>query len=140
MLPALTFILALLTFAGGICWLSQRELQTIAAKRAAERAALEQAKLDAWAKERLKEFNRKNRWKPSQALVPNKGTVWNPLRNYPRNMACFCGSAKKAKACCLPKLSPTIAESRAKAAEHLVHLAKQGKSVAALLARHEAAL
>ena len=31
---------------------------------------------------------------------PTKGNAWNPLREYPRNMPCFCGSGIKAKKCC----------------------------------------
>lgn len=29
--------------------------------------------------------------------------AFNPLRNYPRNRECWCGSYRKAKRCCLPK-------------------------------------
>lgn len=30
---------------------------------------------------------------------PKDGYAWNPLRDYPRNEACFCGSLKKFKKC-----------------------------------------
>lgn len=30
---------------------------------------------------------------------------FNPLKRFPRNLPCFCGSNKKAKSCCMPKLS-----------------------------------
>lgn len=35
---------------------------------------------------------------------PKPGNAWNPLKAYPRNHDCFCGSELKAKKCCLPKV------------------------------------
>lgn len=34
---------------------------------------------------------------------PDAGNAWNPLKGFPRNNPCFCGSEIKAKHCCLPK-------------------------------------
>lgn len=31
------------------------------------------------------------------------GNSWNPLKKFPRNAPCFCGSEKKFKKCCEPK-------------------------------------
>ncbi len=39
-------------------------------------------------------------------LLP--GNAWNPLEQWPRNEACWCGSGKKAKKCCLLKAYPVI--------------------------------
>ncbi len=36
------------------------------------------------------------------------GAAWNPLRGYPVNKPCYCGSQTKAKKCCLPYLSQCI--------------------------------
>jgi hypothetical protein len=33
---------------------------------------------------------------------PDRGNAWNPLKRYPRNAACFCGSGEKHKKCCGP--------------------------------------
>lgn len=32
---------------------------------------------------------------------PNKA-IWNPVKRYPRNAPCVCGSGKKFKKCCEP--------------------------------------
>ena len=42
-----------------------------------------------------------------KAHRPNKGYVWNPMRDLPPNMACPCKSGKKFKKCCLP-VSPRV--------------------------------
>jgi hypothetical protein len=47
---------------------------------------------------------------------PKKGWVQNPLRGYPRNAACLCGSTAKWKQCCGPKMPLYIPESEL--AEH----------------------
>jgi hypothetical protein len=39
-----------------------------------------------------------------------KGHVWNPMRKYPRNKGCFCGSGAKAKKCCLPDIRAACSE------------------------------
>lgn len=38
------------------------------------------------------------------------GKTWNPVRKYPRNHGCFCGSGVKAKKCCLPHLALVVSE------------------------------
>lgn len=32
---------------------------------------------------------------------PPPGYAWNPLKQYPRNANCFCGSGRKFKTCCV---------------------------------------
>jgi len=46
--------------------------------------------------------------------VPARGRVFNPLRGYPRNKPCFCGSKKKFKKCCLQKMPDTITKEEDK--------------------------
>lgn len=41
-------------------------------------------------------------------FVLQPGMAWNPLANWPRNKPCFCNSKKKAKKCCLPKVTRVI--------------------------------
>ncbi len=43
-----------------------------------------------------------------RVFVTSLPTAFNPLTRYPRNLPCFCGSTRKAKACCLGKLQPTV--------------------------------
>jgi hypothetical protein len=38
------------------------------------------------------------------------GKIWNPLRRYPKNQNCFCGSLLKAKKCCLPHLTEAVSK------------------------------
>lgn len=38
------------------------------------------------------------------AYRPMPGWTQNPLKGFPRNNPCFCGSKTKAKRCCIPKL------------------------------------
>lgn len=45
----------------------------------------------------------------------NENFAWNPLLKYPRNKGCFCGSGKKAKACCIPELISAISRAAAEA-------------------------
>lgn len=42
------------------------------------------------------------------------GFSWNPIRDFPRNHKCFCGSGKKFKKCHLDKCSPVIETSKVK--------------------------
>lgn len=44
-----------------------------------------------------------DRWLLRAGLNPIQGYALNPLRNYPRDLVCWCGSGAKAKDCCLPK-------------------------------------
>lgn len=45
--------------------------------------------------------------RPKAYRLPS-GTVMNPLLKYPRNFACWCGSEKKSKYCCLPGVPEII--------------------------------
>lgn len=36
------------------------------------------------------------------------GFAWNPLTGFPRNKPCMCGSLKKFKLCCAPKIPEAI--------------------------------
>ena len=47
----------------------------------------------------------------AQELLP--GFVWNPLRKFPPNLPCFCGSQVKAKNCCLDKLARAVPKKTA---------------------------
>lgn len=67
--------------------------------------------LNKWAK-----FNQKK----SVVVDSKRGTkrvrgkfVWNPLLKYPENIACWCGSKKKAKVCCLPTVPETCSYKQA---------------------------
>lgn len=42
-------------------------------------------------------------------VLPDNGN-WNPLKSFPRNLNCFCGSKSKAKHCCLP-FQPAVLET-----------------------------
>lgn len=63
------------------------------------------------------EYSKRNVW------TLDKGRCWNPLRNYPRNRVCYCGSKKKFKKCCLPKLEWTVPEKKAKEFEDIMRRA-----------------
>ncbi len=43
------------------------------------------------------------------ALKPRSGFSLNPLKRFPRNYRCWCGSGKKAKYCCLPRVKNFVA-------------------------------
>lgn len=48
------------------------------------------------------EIHRGVGWKPKDGLV------WSPLRRWPVNEPCYCGSGRKAKKCCLPTAPATM--------------------------------
>src|SRR5579859_3237184 len=48
-------------------------------------------------------------------LLP--GHAWNPMRKFPRNNPCPCGSGLKFKKCCLSTMKPAITTSQAQQAE-----------------------
>lgn len=48
------------------------------------------------------------------ARRPAEGKTWNPIKKYPVNHPCYCGSALKAKKCCLPYLNDVCSEQFAK--------------------------
>ena len=68
---------------------------------------------------------------------PDAGNAWNPLKGYPRNNPCFCGSTIKAKHCCLPRVLEYCGAKVAKelravwpdilAGKHLVQLTNDEK-------------
>lgn len=39
---------------------------------------------------------------------PKPGFSWNPLKGFPRNSPCFCGSGRKFKKCCVSILGHVI--------------------------------
>ncbi len=43
-----------------------------------------------------------------RAYTPKAGYAWNPLRDFPRNEVCFCGSGKKFKKCHADRLRPCV--------------------------------
>lgn len=38
------------------------------------------------------------------------GKMWNPMRKFPANKPCFCGSEVKAKFCCKPHLNKIVSQ------------------------------
>ena len=68
----------------------------------------------------------KEKLKPSKYHVTDKTLGWSPLRKYPPNEPCICGSGKKFKKCCrdktmkavekslIPKLRETVKEAKKK--------------------------
>lgn len=67
-----------------------------------------------------------------------EGMVWNPLRSYPRNAPCVCGSGKKFKGCHLQELPDTCSASDAKNLQGLVDRAKCGENVPSLVLKAQA--
>jgi hypothetical protein len=51
--------------------------------------------------------------------------VRNPMLDYPKQAACWCGSNKKAKVCCIPKMSKVIPEFDAEFGIGFVKFAKE---------------
>ena len=60
-------------------------------------------------------------------IAPKDGFAWNPLRDYPRNLACFCGSGGKAKRCCLPKQFLTVESKLAGELQKYMNYVKTGQ-------------
>lgn len=56
-----------------------------------------------------------------------EGYVWNPIRDYPRNKPCWCGSTRRAKACCLPNAATACTEEEAVRFRAFVDAVKTGK-------------
>lgn len=67
-------------------------------------------------------------WKTAgrQAYGPKNGAAWNPLRSFPPNQKCFCGSQIKAKKCCLPKQPQCVDEKIAKEITQLLKTFAKG--------------
>ncbi len=61
------------------------------------------------------------------ALKP--GFAWNPLADYERNKACFCGSMKKFKKCCWSTTSPTIPEKYLKPVQEALRVGRKIKII-----------
>lgn len=40
------------------------------------------------------------------------GYVWNPLRGYPRNFTCFCGSGARFKHCCVDDIPKAVPQAQ----------------------------
>lgn len=59
------------------------------------------------------------RAKPMVALT-REGFAWNPMRDYPRNQPCPCGSQAKFKRCCLPKMAACVPVEKAEKMKHLL--------------------
>lgn len=89
---------------------------------------------------KLKRFERQQKKIASgkRVFMPQEGHVWNPMRDYPRNARCTCGSGKKWKVCCSSKVPETIPAERAKNLRALVAAAKAGADVPAAIARARA--
>ena len=50
-----------------------------------------------------------------KAYAPEAGFVWNPLAQWPRNAACFCGSGLKFKGCHRDRIPQTVPSERGRA-------------------------
>lgn len=56
-------------------------------------------------------------------LRPAQKYALNPMTSYPRNLACWCGSMKKSKKCCLPKQGKyCLAKDAATLAGYMKHV------------------
>lgn len=60
-------------------------------------------------KVKLKEKMKGTKFRQMCAM-PVRERTWNPVRKFPRNFGCFCGSGEKAKKCCLPHIAPTVSK------------------------------
>lgn len=62
-----------------------------------------------------------------EVMVLKKGYSWNFLRNWPRNLPCFCGSKIKFKKCCSNKLVAAIPDDKAKEIAQAILRAQKAK-------------
>ncbi len=51
--------------------------------------------------------------------------VRNPMLDYPKMLPCWCGSGKRAKACCLPKMAKEIPVHDAKVGDQYMAYVKE---------------
>jgi len=70
-------------------------------------------------------------------LSDREGLDWNPMRSYPRNLPCACGSGKKFKRCCRDKMGELIPVERVPNAKRVVEMARAGIDVPAMVAKAE---
>jgi len=63
----------------------------------------------------------------SQTL--RNGMVLNPLKKYPRNSPCPCGSEKKFKSCHLDKIQLTCTPDQARKLEPIIKAAEKGEEI-----------
>ena len=68
------------------------------------------------------------------ALKLLAGYAWNPIRDWPRNAQCICGSGKKFKKCHAPKIPMVCKADEVKDLRLLVNLVKDGNEVKLKLA------
>lgn len=71
------------------------------------------------------------------AYAPGPGFVLNPLRKFPRNLPCPCGSQKKFKKCHEPIIARTCSIEIAKKLQPIVDMALNGEDVALALENAE---
>ncbi len=56
----------------------------------------------------------------------NEGFTWNPLRKYPRNLTCFCGSGAKFKKCHEGKIPNAVTPVQAARLQKLLDAVESG--------------
>ena len=65
-------------------------------------------------------------WQPSRRYVLKPGHQWNPLKEYPRNLPCPCGSNKKFKKCHMHLTGHVCTDEQA---EKLLPFVKKAKEI-----------
>lgn len=61
--------------------------------------------------------------------APKDGYVFNPLKAWPRNEACWCGSGLKAKKCCLMTTPATMTAKAALGIRRLMDMGVLGRGL-----------
>lgn len=63
------------------------------------------------------------------AWSPAAGSAWNPLKKWPPNEACWCGSGKKAKKCHLPTVSQCLSLDACKGLQAMMDRGLLGRGI-----------
>jgi len=61
--------------------------------------------------------------------TPQKGYTWNPLRGFPRNSPCPCGSDKKFKSCHRDLIQPICTNEEAQKLSVIIKAAEKGEEI-----------
>lgn len=59
-------------------------------------------------------------------ITPKPGYQWNPLKKFPRNTLCPCGSKKKFKRCHIDLIAPAVTNAQAKKLKAVLVMAEKG--------------
>ncbi len=68
-------------------------------------------------------------YNPKRVYHPTEGNAWNPLRAWPRNERCFCGSNIKFKKCHMGKVPECVSEREAEENKKAIEALKKGMTV-----------